>query len=759
MPGNVERRIDAMIKRRYMNIVYSLLALTLAVLATGDLLVAEVLLRSSISYPQPSMTPNPDAAKAARSLPSGNPTSVHLKKHGGISFKSGYYKMTDGGGYLWDLQYYGNVYRGTSYSYSGGMYCHINGSNVQANNYAGWRNKAGDEIEIGPCNRNGLSVSRRVKVYKDLPLARWLEILENRGNSPITVNLQMYTNTRYSTRTITTNTGKTQFGAKDSAFRTVSSSSRGIPTLHVVTSKGAKLRPSVQIQSSTIYVRYNGLTIPAGKTVILCHFESQNRVASVHSKMMSKFPMQKVMKDLPMSVRRRILNMKVGSSYGGVDLDRLTTGDNVRLKSDDPIVGEIRNKSFRISTIAGQMDLKTENLVGMGAGPGGNLRFAFIDGQVIAATAPGVTLEVAVGTGGVLNIPLDKIAQWSYRISSKRPEEPKPLGPNLTLVSGDHLAIDTSRRYPKFTFRWACGTVDLDGKYLLEVVPTTPGSGKFKAVFLNGTHISGVLIPSVLDSVIASALEGPAPEDSASEGSAPEGFRFDVKLAGEIVVKSEQILAVRLGKESSANPALTTAIVLSGGDKLFGELADEKFQVTTSYGKVDLDVSQIKSIKFKSNPAGQATVQMWNGTVVKGMIDVKEIGFTVTPGDRWALPVGKITSITCPQAIPPKVMRQKIEKLVAQLGAENYKDREAAATALVGLGKGIIPLIRRHLSDKDPEIRQRVEDVLEQLGDKTPAPAPVQPRHRKEIILNGQWKKGVDVLRANGGNVEMRVRN
>jgi len=630
--------------------------------------------------------------------------------------------MNDGGGYRWDLQYYGNVYRGTPYAYSGGMYCHINGSNVQANNRSGWRNKAGDEIEIGPCNRSGLKVYRRIKVYKDRPLARWLDIFENLSASPITVNVQMYTCTNYSVRQTVTNTGQKTFGAKDWAFRTVTSSSNGIPTLHVVTSKGARLHPAVQVQSNTIYVRYNSLTVPAGKTVILCHFESQNRDASAHAKIMAKFPMHQLMKDLPMSVRTRILNMKVGSSFGGVDLERLETADNVLLRNDDPIVGEIRNESFKVSTIIGAMDLKSDNLVGMAMGLKSNLRFAFTDGQVISGTAPGAKLEVALGADGMLNIPLDKIAQWSYRISVKRPDEPRPLGPNLVLVTGDRLAIDTTEGYPKLTFSWACGTMDLDCKYLLEVVAKTPGGGKFTAVFLNGTRISGTLVPSE-----------------------PEGLRFNVKLGGGITVKGEQVVAVRLGADSSPDGTLTRA-VLSGGDELFGELTDEKFVLTTAYGRVDINVSQVKGIKFKAGAADQTTVQMWNGSTIKGKLNVDEISFAVSPGDRWGLPVSKITSITCPQAIPPKAMRLKIEKLVAQLGAEGYKDRESAETALVGMGKGIIPLIKRHLSNKDPEIRQRIEDVLERLGYKSQPVAPVSP-HPNTIRLNGgQWQ-----IEQNGG--------
>ncbi|MDP6637068.1 MAG: hypothetical protein QGG42_19380 [Phycisphaerae bacterium] len=721
-----------MIKRSVTGIICSLL-LVAAAMTTPDQACAQPvnLTISGRSYPpQPARSSNPSVAAH---IPSGNPSSVHIKNNGAISFRSGYYKMKDGGGYMWDLQYYGSVYRGTPYAYSGGMYCHVNGSNVQANNSSGWRNKAGDEIEIGPCNRSGLKVSRRIKVYKDRPLARWLDIFENPGSAPITVNVQIYTRTNYSIRQTTTDTGQTKFGSKDWAFRTATSSSNGVPTLHMVTSKGAKLRPTVRVQSNTISVQYNGLTIPAGKTIILCHFESQHRDASVHSNMMSKFPMYKVMKDLPMAVRVRILNMKVGSSFGGVDLERLETSDNVLLKNDDPIVGEIRNESFKVSTIIGPIDLKPDNLVGMAMGPTGNLRFAMIDGQVISGTSAGTKLEVALGASGLLHIPLDKISQWSYRISPSRPGEPKPLGPNLTLATGDHLAIDTSNGYPKLTFRWACGAIDLDGKHLLEIVTTSPGSGKFNVVFLNGTRISGVFAPSV-----------------------PEGLGFDVKLGGAIRVKGEKIEAVRFGTDSSPDATLTN-VVLSGGDKLFGELTDEMFVLTTSYGKVDVSVSQIKGVKFKAGSPDQTTVQMWNGSVIKGKLNVAEIGFAVTQGDRWALPIGKITSITCPQAIPPRAMRLKIEKLIAQLGAEGYQDRQSAATALVGMGKGIIPLIKPHLSNDDPEIRQRIEDVLEQLGYKSPSAPTVTVPH-VDHLHGGRWQLGPQqggLIINNGGVINL----
>jgi len=32
------------------------------------------------------------------------------------------------------------------------------------------------------------------------------------------------------------------------------------------------------------------------------------------------------------------------------------------------------------------------------------------------------------------------------------------------------------------------------------------------------------------------------------------------------------------------------------------------------------------------------------------------------------------------------------------------------------MGKGIVPILQKHLSASDPEVRQRIEDVIEKLG-------------------------------------------
>ncbi|MDP7288767.1 MAG: hypothetical protein QGH94_12320, partial [Phycisphaerae bacterium] len=329
---------------------------------------------------------------------------LHIKRAKAISFNSGYYILTDGGGYRWDFQYYGNVYSGTNYAYSGGMYCQINGSNFQAPGNAGWVNKAGDEIEMGPLARNGLTISRRVKVYKDRPMARWLEIFENPTSAPITMQIAMYTCTNYSIQQTVTSSGGSAFGEKDMGFRVRTQGNNSPPTLHMVSSKRAKIRPTVSIQSNQIYVRYS-LTVPAKKTSILCHFESQNRDAAEHDKLMKKFPSYKLLKDLPGSVRSMIVNMNAGGGIGGVDLDRSESADAVMLKSGDPIFGEIKNKSFKIQTLLGELDLPANRIIGMAGGPTRSVRFVLLDGQVVSGHLADPVLQLDLDGGGLLRIP------------------------------------------------------------------------------------------------------------------------------------------------------------------------------------------------------------------------------------------------------------------------------------------------------------------------------------------------------------------
>ena len=561
--------------------------------------------------------------------PAGKRPGLHIKQASSVNFRnSSYHVMNDSGGNRWDIQYYGSVYRGTSYSYSGGMYLQVGGTQFQTSNYQGWTNKEG-ELELGPWKRNNLTIYRRIKAYKDHPIARWLDILENPTGSAIKVQVAIYTNVRYSVSQSRTSSGQRTFGAKDWAIWTKGSSSRSTPTLHVVTSPEAKVRPTVSVSSSQIYVRYN-ITIPAGKTVVLCHFEAQNRDTGKLEEMMKKFPTKALLKDLPGSVRRMILNVKAGGWVEGIDLDRRDTSDRVFLDNGDLMLGTVGNKSFKISTLLGEMELPAAELLGMVTGKKGQLRFVLTNGQVIGGSAKGVKLDLALPSGGKLNIPIEKIKQWSFHISKEKPDDLAALGPYVALDTGDMLAIKTGAGATKLRFQAEYGAIELDPAELLEIGRDQRKGAKAAYIvsFLNGSRVSG--------------------------NFESEKLPLQLKLGGQKVnVPRDKVQLMFFTDDSKSDPK-ACELVLNNTDRLLGSPSDKGYRLTTDFGEAEIAFDKFKKITFKkSKPDAPvtATIKMLNGTVLRGRLDKKKLGFKVGAKIDLSIPTGIVTSLTRPDPI------------------------------------------------------------------------------------------------------------
>jgi len=56
-----------------------------------------------------------------------------------------------------------------------------------------------------------------------------------------------------------------------------------------------------------------------------------------------------------------------------------------------------------------------------------------------------------------------------------------------------------------------------------------------------------------------------------------------------------------------------------------------------------------------------------------------------------------------------------LDKMVKQLGSEEFKQREQAQKEILLLGKNVLPQLRLMLNSDDPEIRMRLETIMNQL--------------------------------------------
>ena len=161
--------------------------------------------------------------------------------------------------------------------------------------------------------------------------------------------------------------------------------------------------------------------------------------------------------------------------------------------------------------------------------------------------------------------------------------------------------------------------------------------------------------------------------------------------------------------------------------RLLSEIKEANLTVRTKFGLVDFASDSVQEVAFDANQAGAVSLQAWGGNAVRGTLANATVDFEVAPsGPRFKAPAGQIVSITCPFALPAGA-RKEVARLVALLGAGSFKDREAASRALVKMGKDILPLLKKYLADDDPEVRQRVQEDIDQISPDAPqthAPSP-----------------------------------
>jgi hypothetical protein len=245
-------------------------------------------------------------------------------------------------------------------------------------------------------------------------------------------------------------------------------------------------------------------------------------------------------------------------------------------------------------------------------------------------------------------------------------------------------------------FRTQHGMLNLAPRHVAAIATGKSASLNHRLSFRNGSRLSGVI--------------------------ADKKLAITVKFGNskKITLTPSQIASIHFAPKEAPDPTLTRIESLDG-DELFGSLTDANFKLVSEFGVLNILSSQIKTVDFKGNTA---LVGTWNGSTVKCRLGGEGIGFEIVPGARLKLRAAKLVSIVRAQSLAPSAARAKIDKLLAQLGSESYKDREAAVKALLKLGPAISSILRKHRKNPDPEVRQRIDELLEKLNPPSP------PRHR-----------------------------
>ena len=188
--------------------------------------------------------------------------------------------IRDRDNFIWDVQQDGSISNGTSDAYDGGLYLRVGGNNFPSVAQARLLD-ADRTLRLGPVQLTGLRVERDIFVPADGRFARFLEVLRNDGAAPITTTVSVYGNLGSDGGTVfvgTSDAPDLNFDTDDRYLLTDDGSNGGSdPSMaHIFAGQNARVAPEFVSLSGDNFEWRFPVTIPAGQTVIVMHFGSQN---------------------------------------------------------------------------------------------------------------------------------------------------------------------------------------------------------------------------------------------------------------------------------------------------------------------------------------------------------------------------------------------------------------------------------------------------------------------------------------------------
>jgi len=598
--------------------------------------------------------------------------------------------VTDGAGFRWDINSYGTVNDGTNDAYDGGMQLQVNGSSYSWGS-SGKLNKAGDEVEIGPWSRGSVKIYRRIYIDKKGGYCRWIDIFENTATSTQTLTLRYYSNMGGSTRYVYTATGQPNVTDKDwgcvTAYSTGSTSRPCVA--HVWATKGTKPanKPRFQYSKNNDSLYYHmTLKIPAKRTVALCLFEAQRRPYSAAQKFIKEFRPDREIQKIPPALRRILINMGgITLTLGSLELQRHEKHDLAVLRNSDELLGTIQNTNFVVETFYGKLDLPAEKVIGISASATGDshVQVGLVDGQVLAGKFVNAPLKLKLVNGDEMSLPMAKLKTAAFRLSTTRPSEIPIRSPAIVLRSGQQLFFKPADLEP--TFHTEYGDIKLNTDDLRNVHFDTAGGGLHRAVFRNGSVLSGLLEAEELSLGLALGPKLTIPRHLAHRLAFPGAAHDTAKLA---------------------------TVTLRNEDVLYGRIVDESLAVQTRFGKVTVTPATIQSMTFRPGMVGPVLIKLHNGTTVSGKLLPETINIQIAPGPKLPVFVGHITGITCPKPTtavgggttpkpptPTPASNANIEKLRAQI-----KEAEARLAKMQAVKKQLAAAANTPATQKQREV-------------------------------------------------------
>ncbi len=630
------------------------------------------------------------------------------------------YSVNDGQGNTFQIYQYGQIQmQGNWPVYSQGAMLQVNGNYVQVQNNQGKIDEKTGELILANMAGANVSVTRRILCNKEEGWIRYIDIIKNTTNQEVTPNLMYNTNLNYGVQNTTTVEDPKKKGQTMAWIAQTHANNK--TCVELFAGKGARSAPTFQYQqgNSNININY-APSIPGGKEIAIMHFHLVTNSPDAGQKFVLGLKETKIMASIPGAIRRLIVNFRGGENFiGDYEILRGEMLDVVELRTGDQLKGTLKEKSYRLQTFYGVVELPVDGVIGLINIGEFRPRQLLVtrDGEVFGGKLDQEKLVLELSSGQLTEIPVQHVSRMGYRKRAGEPEEWTFDKPIVFMRTGDRIGVQPPTKDIEVITRY--GTMKLSPSVLSAINFQAEEHGVHDVFLTDGSKFAGLVNADVFEMKLNS--------------SGPEQL---VKFPASSIRRLQ--VTRRPEEEDGAQPVLA----LVNQDVMVGVL-DGTLKLDTAFSTLNLSGAEIKRMTKTAGSPSDVQVVMWDDTTVTGQLQEQDVSIKLGCGLSLKVPVALIAEYTQPRPAPSKAVVETIKQLVAELNAEDWKQRDAAQEKLVQMGIVVAPTLRQLRDAATPEAQQRIDQILKAVEKDIAKPkpgaakavAPVAPPAEVEMAL------------------------
>ncbi|MGA2497374.1 MAG: hypothetical protein ABSH20_06515, partial [Tepidisphaeraceae bacterium] len=520
---------------------------------------------------------------------------------------------------------------------------------------------------------------------------RYIDIIKNTGNQEVTPNLMYNTNLNYGVQSTSTVEDPKKKGQTMAWIAQTNANNK--TCVEFFAGKGAKSAPVFQYQqgNSNVNISY-APSIPGGKEIAIMHFHLVTSSPDAGQKFVLGMKETKIMAAIPAAIRRLIVNFRGGENFiGDYEILRGEMLDVVELRTGDQLKGTLKEKSFKLQTFYGPIDLPVDGVIGLINIGEFRPRQLLVtkDGEVFGGKLEHDKLTLELSSGQITEIPVQHISRMGYRKRAGEPEEWTFDKPMVLMRSGDRMGVQAPARDIEVSTRY--GTLKLNASVISAINFQADEHGVHDIFLIDGSKFAGLVNVDVFELKLSS--------------SGPEQL---VKFPASSIRRLQ--LTKRPDDEDASQPVLS----LVNQDVMVGVI-DGGLKLDTAFSTLNLAGVEIKKLLKTAGSPSDVQVVMWDDTTVTGQLQEQDLTIKLACGVTMKVPVALVAEYNQPRPAPSKTVIETIKQLAAELNAEDWKQRDAAQEKLVQMGIVVAPTLKELRGSATPEAQQRVDQILKSV--------------------------------------------